>query len=64
VPGSHFGLAFNPAVMWLLADRLAQAEGDWKPFQPTGPARFLYNSFAGFAGMQGVVAAPARKARS
>jgi pimeloyl-ACP methyl ester carboxylesterase len=64
VPGSHFGLGFNPAVMWLLADRLAQAEGNWKPFKPTGPARFLYNSFAGFAGMQGFVAAPGRRARS
>ncbi len=64
VPGSHFGLGFNPAVMWLLADRLAQTEGKWKPFQPTGPARFLYNSFASFAGVQGVGAAPGRKARS
>jgi pimeloyl-ACP methyl ester carboxylesterase len=27
VPGSHIGLGFNAAVMWILADRLAQAEG-------------------------------------
>jgi pimeloyl-ACP methyl ester carboxylesterase len=30
--GSHFGLAFNPAVMRVIADRLAQPEGEWKPY--------------------------------
>ena len=34
VRGSHLGLAHNPAVLWLLADRLGQAEGKWKPFRP------------------------------
>jgi pimeloyl-ACP methyl ester carboxylesterase len=32
--GSHLGLAHNPAVLWLLADRLGIAEGAWKPFRP------------------------------
>lgn len=32
VPGSHLGLGFNPLVMCVIADRLAQPEGDWKPF--------------------------------
>jgi pimeloyl-ACP methyl ester carboxylesterase len=34
VRGSHLGLAHNPAVLWLLADRLGQREGRWKPFHP------------------------------
>jgi len=34
VRGSHLGLACNPAVLWLLADRLGTAEGAWTPFRP------------------------------
>jgi pimeloyl-ACP methyl ester carboxylesterase len=34
VRGSHLGLAYNPAVLWLLADRLGMAEGAWTPFRP------------------------------
>jgi pimeloyl-ACP methyl ester carboxylesterase len=34
VCGSHSGLAHNPPVAWLIADRLAQAEGHWAPFEP------------------------------
>jgi pimeloyl-ACP methyl ester carboxylesterase len=33
VPGSHTGLAMNPVAMWIVADRLAQKEGRWKPFK-------------------------------
>ncbi len=36
VPGSHVGLGFNGIVMAIVADRLAQPEGDWKPFAPQG----------------------------
>ena len=36
VPGSHLGLGFNPVVMCVLADRLAQPEGAWRPFAPQG----------------------------
>ena len=36
VPGSHVGLGFNGIVMAIVADRLAQPEGDWKPFSPHG----------------------------
>jgi hypothetical protein len=40
VPASHMGMAFNPVVLWIVADRLAQPEGQWKPFSPEGlPAR-------------------------
>jgi len=34
VRGSHLGLAYNPAVLWLLADRLGMPESTWRPFQP------------------------------
>jgi pimeloyl-ACP methyl ester carboxylesterase len=37
VRGSHLGLAHNPAVLWLLADRLGQDERRWKPFRPPLP---------------------------
>lgn len=42
VPGSHMGLGFNPLVLWILADRLAQPEGCWRPFRPSGVAAGLY----------------------
>jgi pimeloyl-ACP methyl ester carboxylesterase len=34
VPGSHTGLGFNPMVLCIVADRLAQPEGAWAPFKP------------------------------
>jgi pimeloyl-ACP methyl ester carboxylesterase len=34
VSGSHLGLAHNPQVLHVLADRLAQPEGKWKPYRP------------------------------
>ena len=34
VRGSHLGLAHNPAVLWLLADRLGQKDGECEPFRP------------------------------
>jgi pimeloyl-ACP methyl ester carboxylesterase len=36
VPGSHLGLGFNGIVLAIVADRLAQPEGGWQPFQPEG----------------------------
>jgi pimeloyl-ACP methyl ester carboxylesterase len=33
VLGSHLGLDTHPAVLYALADRLAQPEGKWRPFQ-------------------------------
>ncbi|SFC36917.1 hypothetical protein SAMN05216344_11562 [Polaromonas sp. OV174] len=32
VLASHIGLGVNPSAWWAVADRLAQAEGSWKPF--------------------------------
>jgi pimeloyl-ACP methyl ester carboxylesterase len=32
VKGSHTGLGHNPQVIWIVANRLAQPEGQWQPF--------------------------------
>jgi pimeloyl-ACP methyl ester carboxylesterase len=42
VPGSHFGLGMHPAVLWAVADRLAQPEGRWRPFSPPSGMRWMY----------------------
>jgi len=42
VEGSHCGLGHNPLVLWAIADRLAQPEGEWKRFARTGWKRVLY----------------------
>jgi pimeloyl-ACP methyl ester carboxylesterase len=42
VVGSHFGYGHNPAVVWALADRLAQPLGGWAPFQPPRALRTLF----------------------
>jgi hypothetical protein len=44
VHASHCGLGVNPSVMVALADRLAQAEGEWKPFAPRLSQRWMYPS--------------------
>ncbi|MCU1351251.1 MAG: hypothetical protein JWM05_460 [Acidimicrobiales bacterium] len=36
VLSSHCGLGHHPAVLWAVADRLAQPEGQWAPFHPSG----------------------------
>ena len=36
VQGSHTGLGFNAMVLAIVADRLAQPEGRWLPFNPQG----------------------------
>ena len=41
VSATHLGMGANPAVLWAIADRLAQAEGEWKPFVRTGAWRSL-----------------------
>jgi pimeloyl-ACP methyl ester carboxylesterase len=43
VGASHFGMGANPAVLWAIADRLAQREGAWKPFDRRGLRAFLYD---------------------
>jgi pimeloyl-ACP methyl ester carboxylesterase len=36
VHGSHCGLGVHPAVLYAIADRLAQPEGAWEPFDRSG----------------------------
>jgi len=43
VASSHFGMGANPAVLWAIADRLAQPEGAWKPFDRSGLRALLYD---------------------
>lgn len=42
VRGSHCGLGVNPAVLYAVADRLSQREGDWHPFERTGFRALFY----------------------
>lgn len=42
VAASHFGLGGNPAVWYAIADRLAQAEGQWRPFDRNGWRSLFY----------------------
>ena len=46
VEGSHLGLGVNPLVLHVIADRLAQVEGKWRPFSPNGLMRLLYRQGA------------------
>lgn len=46
VPASHCGLGFNPLVMYAIADRLAQPEGKWAPFERTGARRLIFRKAA------------------
>jgi pimeloyl-ACP methyl ester carboxylesterase len=69
VPGSHLGMGFNPVVLWVLADRLAQPEGRWRPFAPSGVSGKLYRLLTGrSSSATGPAAAspagPASRARS
>mgnify|MGYP001113882590 CR=1 FL=1 len=42
VEGSHCGLGHNPTVLYAIADRLAQPEGQWKPFDRSGLRSLIY----------------------
>lgn len=42
VYASHLGLGVNPAVLFAVADRLAQPEGAWKPFDRSGIRSVIY----------------------
>jgi pimeloyl-ACP methyl ester carboxylesterase len=39
---SHIGLGVNPAALWAVADRLAQAEGQFRQFDRSGPFAIAY----------------------
>jgi hypothetical protein len=42
VEASHIGLGAHPAVVYAIADRLAQPEGAWKKFDRTGLRGLFY----------------------
>lgn len=44
VHGSHCGLGANPSVFFAIADRLAQIEGQWAPFEPSQWANWAFPS--------------------
>jgi hypothetical protein len=39
---SHIGMGVNAPVLWALADRLAQPEGEFAPFDRSGPFAIAY----------------------
>jgi pimeloyl-ACP methyl ester carboxylesterase len=42
VVSSHVGMGVNPIVLYAVADRLAQPEGQWQPFERHGWRRAVY----------------------
>lgn len=42
VVGAHLGLGHNPASLICIADRLAQEENQWEPFQPKGYQKLFF----------------------
>ncbi len=42
VAASHLGFGHHPAVIWAIADRLAQPAGQWAPFRPPPLLRPAY----------------------
>jgi pimeloyl-ACP methyl ester carboxylesterase len=51
IAGSHTGMGFNGLVMWIIADRLAQPEGQWKPFEPKGVVAPVYRAIRALPGL-------------
>jgi len=47
VTGSHCGLGHHPAVLWAVADRLAQSAGQWHPMEIPSTLRPLLRSHPG-----------------
>ncbi len=44
VYGSHCGLGHNPMALYVIADRLAQSENHWAPFDNGGMRRLFFRS--------------------
>ena len=42
VRASHLGIGVDPAALWVVADRLAQTEGNWRAFRPPAGFGALY----------------------
>ncbi len=59
VPGSHLGMGFNPLVLRIVADRLAQPEGCWRPLTTAGISGRLYRWLTAGSASPPPVAGPA-----
>jgi pimeloyl-ACP methyl ester carboxylesterase len=46
VPASHTGMGMNPLALYAVADRLAQAPGQWRPFDASGARRWFFQTGA------------------
>jgi len=44
VPASHVGMGANPAVLYAVADRLAQPIGQWRRFDVSGGRRWFFRT--------------------
>jgi thioesterase domain-containing protein len=44
VHASHLGLGMNPLALFVVADRLAQKPGEWRPFEAEGLRRWLFKT--------------------
>ncbi len=44
VRASHTGMGMNPLTLYAIADRLVQAKGEWKPFDPSGARRWFFQT--------------------
>lgn len=42
VPASHLGIGVNPLALYVVADRLAEPEGDWSRFNIRGFKKLIY----------------------
>lgn len=47
VRSSHIGMGLHPAALYAVADRLAQPEGTWKPFDRSGLRSLFYPAESG-----------------
>lgn len=53
--GWHLGLGVRPTTLWLVAERLAQAKGEWKKFVPDGMGEWVYRLGPAAAPADGVI---------
>jgi pimeloyl-ACP methyl ester carboxylesterase len=49
IQASHVGMGMNPLAMYLIADRLRQPAGAWRPFRAEGAQRWFFKSAPGDA---------------
>jgi pimeloyl-ACP methyl ester carboxylesterase len=42
IQASHMGMGLNPIALYAIADRLAQLEGKWRPFEVSGTRKWFF----------------------